>query len=241
MTACQTARTPLPPLPTDTPLPPTFTPTATIAWFPPTATLTPFPTIAITPTVDIHPELGQLLLKEEFTDPAQWNLSTTDTKSAILGKNELSLALTQPGGYIFSVFQKKLPLDYYIEMTASPNLCRGEDQYGVLLRFTPSQEFYRFSLSCDGRARLDKYFHGTASSPMPWTYSSSIPPGAPSQSRIGVLVKGKEMDFFVNGEFLFSVRDPSIPSGKLGVFARSAGDNAVTINFSDLEIYEAAS
>jgi hypothetical protein len=46
------------------------------------------------------------------------------------------------------------------------------------------------------------------------------------------------MHFFVNDEFQFSVSDRIHPSGFLGVFARSTGENAVTVSFSDLVVHQ---
>ncbi len=237
LNACLPAATPLPPLPTDTPLLPTSTATATIVWFPPTATFTPFPSPMITPTVDVRPVLGSLLISEDFSNPDNWTLGRANQMSAALGKNELSLAISQPGGYLYSLYRLEVPNDFYLEVTASPSLCRGEDEYGLLLRVSPNLEFYRFSLSCDGKVRLDKYFNQVASSPKPWALSGAVPPGAPSISRIGVQAQGKLLEFFVNGQLQFSVNDPSLSGGSLGVFARSANDTAVTVSFSDLEIY----
>jgi hypothetical protein len=42
------------------------------------------------------------------------------------------------------------------------------------------------------------------------------------------------MRFFVNDEYQFTVSDPLLPAGSLGVFARSAGDMDVTVSFTDL-------
>jgi hypothetical protein len=65
-----------------------------------------------------------------------------------------------------------------------------------------------------------------------------VPPGAPSSSRLAVSAVGEEMSFFVNGKFQFTVSDPSISEGSIGVFARSMKENAVTVNFSELEVYK---
>jgi predicted membrane-bound spermidine synthase len=51
-----------------------------------------------------------------------------------------------------------------------------------------------------------------------------------------VWANGKEMRFYINGELQFSVKDPSLSAGSLGVFIRSAGDNAVTVSFADLVV-----
>jgi hypothetical protein len=237
--ACSAA-TPLPPEPTDTPPPPTATPSPTIVWFPATATPTSFPTPVVTPTLDLRPQAGgELLLSDDFSDPSAWTLSQTRAASAALGVNELTLALHQPGGYLYSLRSEPLLGDFYLEITASPNLCKDEDEYGLLLRVSPSLDFYRFSLSCAGQARVDKYFNGTASSPQPPVYSGAVPPGAPSASRLAVLAQGRELQFFANDEYLFTVSDPSLVSGSLGVFVRSAGDNDLTVSFSDLVVREA--
>jgi hypothetical protein len=42
------------------------------------------------------------------------------------------------------------------------------------------------------------------------------------------------MRFFINDQYQFTVNDPLLPSGNIGVFARSIGETAVTVNFSDL-------
>jgi hypothetical protein len=241
LTGCTTAAAePLPPTATDTPPAPTETATPTIVWFPPTATYTPPPTAAIriTPTVDVRPVVGDVIFSDDFSDPELWSLGKTGSGSAALGKNELTIAISEPGAYLYSLRQQTNLRDFYLEITASPNLCRSGDEYGLLLRVNENLEFYRFGLNCSGQVRLDKFFSGRASSPYPLTYSGAVPPGAPSISRLGVLARGKELTFFVNGQQVFVVEDPSLPSGTIGVFARSNGDTPVTINFSALEVFE---
>jgi hypothetical protein len=46
------------------------------------------------------------------------------------------------------------------------------------------------------------------------------------------------MRFYVNGEYLFSISDPSLPKGKVGFFVRSKEGNAVTVNFSEMDVYQ---
>ena len=238
LAACQAAATVVPPEPTATPTA-TLTVTPTIVWFPPTATHTPFSTPVITPTLEVQPQVGSLILSDDFSDGSAWALGQTASSSIALGKNNLTLALTQPGAYLYTLRNQPLLNNFFLEINANTSLCRGEDEYGLLLRVTPSLEFYRFSLSCDGRTRLDKYFNGRASSPQPWTYSGAVPPGAPGSSRLSVWARGREMRFYINGELQFSLKDPSIEAGSLGLFIRSAGDSAVTVTFSDLVIQEA--
>jgi len=241
LAGCLPLATPLPPLPTDTPLPPTATPTATIVWFPPTATFTPLPPVTpvITPTVDTRPGYGALTFSDDFLKPELWTLGRTGAGSAALGVSELSLVVTQPRGYLFSLRQETALSDFYLEITASPSICRGADEYGLLVRLVSLQDFLRFGLTCRGEARLDRLSGGDASSPYPPEFSGAVPPGAPSSSRLAVWAMGKEMRFYANGQHLFTVSDPVLGVGGLGVYARASGDDSVTVNYSDLDVYRA--
>lgn len=225
-------------MPTDTQSPPTATVTPTVIWFPPTATSTPFPTPIISPTVDMRPNLGKILFEDDFSDPKAWTLNLSPSGSVALGKNELTIAIGETNAYLFSIREVPIFTDFYLEITAEPNLCKELDEYGVLFRVSPNIDYYRFSLSCNGQVRLDRVSGGQASSPQPWLLSGAAPPGAPSSSRLGISAVGAEMSFFVNGQYQFSIHDPLLTSGGLGVFARSTNKMAVTVNFSKLVIYE---
>jgi hypothetical protein len=238
--ACVPLFIPISPLPTNTPLPPTSTSTATTVWFPSTATYTPLPTVtySITPTLDTHPSYGNLLFTDDFSDQAQWNLGRSSAGNIALGKKEISLAINQPRGYLSTLRQNTVLDDFYLEITASPSICRGKDEYGLLLRVSPSLDFFRFGLTCNGEARLDRILDGHASSLQPLIMNGAIPPGAPSNSRLSVWAKGPRLLFYVNGEYLFSAQDTSLLVGGFGIFDRSSCEDIVTVNFSELVVYQ---
>jgi hypothetical protein len=240
LVACTPLGTPLPPEPTITPTQ-TLSPTATIVWFPPTATDTPMAiaTHALTPTQDLSPRYGALIINEDFSDSTMWSLGRQPDGNIALGMSELTLAVSRPRGQLISLRQDTTLEDFYVEVTANPSICRGEDEYGILVRVSPSSEFFRFALTCDGRARVDRYFQEQASSPQPLAYFGVIPPGAPSRSRLAVWSYGREMRFYANEQYLFSVTDGSLLSGGLGLYARAASEEMLTVNFSGLAIYEA--
>ena len=230
-------RAPIPALPTDTPTP-TITSTPTIIWFPPTATATFLPTVIPSPTPELRPGVAGILLEDDFSTTDHWLTGDLGKGVIALGLNELTLALSQPKGYLFSFRDEPTFDDFYAEITASTSLCTGLDEYGMLIRYNSQVDFYRFSLSCNGQTRLDKLVGGTASSPQPWLASQSVPSAAPSESRLGVWASGSDLRFFINDEFQFAVSDRTLPRGMIGVFARSGGENAVTVSFSDLVVYQ---
>jgi len=231
-------------LPTSTLTPfPTAAPTAmdtltpTVVWFPATETPTSAPTVIPSPTPELRPGVGTVLFSDNFELPTDWTLIETETGSISVANNEITAALSRDKGFIYSVREGALFSNFYAEITASPNLCSGLDEYGMLVRYQSPGNFYRYSLSCNGQVRLDRVVGGTASSPQPWMGTTSVPSAAPSSSRLGVWAVGKEMRFFVNDQHQFTITDGSLPSGAFGVFIRSVGENAVTVNFSDLVVY----
>lgn len=221
--------TPIPTPATETPLP-----SPTINWFPPTAT----PTLGVfstnAPTPEMRPGLGATLLTDDFSDPSIWDLAASDEASANIEDNRLTLA-AQSGVYMLSFRHGAVLDDFYAEITARPNLCRGNDDYGLLVRAS-AVTYYRFALSCNGTAHVDRMSNGTRlalQAPLP---SGDVPPGAPGEVRIGIWAVGPEMRLFLNGRYQFTIREPSYPSGTLGVFVNSAGDTATIVSFSDLVI-----
>ena len=227
-------------LPTYTPsaTAPTQTPTTTPVWFPPT----PTPTETATPpppepTPELRPGIGDLILDDIFEQPEAWSLFPGSGRAAF-GVNELTFTMITRRTYVSAERKQPFLEDFYLEISANPVLCRGADEYGLLLRQSAAGEAYRFSLSCSGQARLDRIGGGTAVSLVPWTYSPAIPPGGPSMSRLGVWMKNSELRFFVNDSFVFNVTDPMLTNGRFGLFARSAFDEPLTVNFSGLRVYQ---
>jgi hypothetical protein len=222
-----------PPAETPPPAPTSVqTATATVDWFPATSTPTLAPSPVFTPTPDLRPGLGQVLLQDDFTDPQAWQTGKNPAGNMAFGKNVLTLAVAAPKGALFSLRSGPELGDYYLEVTAAPSLCRGADAYGLLLRAASTPNFYRFSLTCDGQTRLERIHNGSAAVLQDWTPRI----GPPLPSRLGVWIAGDEIRVFIDNYFQFSARDPVLTGGSLGLFARAAGDSALTVSFSDLVV-----
>jgi hypothetical protein len=221
--------TPIPIIPTETPLP-----TATIVWFPPSATPSAQPFSTYAPTPEMRPGLGSTFLTDDFSDRFLWDIAASDQASADIQDNRLTLAV-QSQVYMTSMRHELLIDDYYAEITAQPNLCRGEDSYGILVRANGGA-YYRFALSCNGTTHLDRLSNGTKLNMLKPIPSGDVPPGAPGEVRIGIWAVGADMRLFLNGRYQFSVTDKSYPIGTIGVFVNSAGDTPTIVSFSNLQI-----
>ena len=226
---------------TSTPIPLTQIPppTSTIIWFPPSATATlQVDTINKTPTpgAEMILQLGNIILEDNFSDESLWDIASSDQATSAINNNRLILS-AQSDVYMLSLRREIILTNYYAEITAQPSLCRGEDQYGVLIRANAST-YYRFVLTCNGTVRAERITNGNRLILQQPLQSGDAPSGAPSQVRIGVWAYDKEMRLFLNGRFQFAIIDPSFPNGTIGVFVRSVGDTPVVISFSDLAIQE---
>ncbi len=217
---------------TETPLP-----TSTRIWFPPSATTTlQVDSINQTPTAEMILQLGNIILEDNFSDESLWDIASSNQAASAINNNRLILS-AQSGIYMLSLRREIILSDYYVEVTAQPSLCKGEDNYGLLIRAS-NATYFRFVLACDGTVRAERYSSGTRlilQQPEP---SGDAPRGAPGEVRIGVWAYGKEMRLFLNGRFQFSIIDPSFPSGTVGVFVRSEGSTPVVVSFKDLVIQE---
>ncbi len=182
--------------------------------------------------------MGEVFFTDNFSDETSWDTAVSDQASAAIENNQLILA-AQSKVYMISLRHDLTVDDYYAEITARLNLCRGDDSYGLLIRANPQGvAYYRFAISCNGTVNAERISVGTRQilqAPIP---SGDAPPGAPGEVRIGVWAVGTEMRLFLNGRYQFSVSDSNYPSGTIGAFVNSAGETAVVVSFSDLTIQE---
>ena len=227
---------PPPPLPTLTSEPPPPSPTATIDWFPSTEIPTKLPPVTRTPTPDLRPDLGDVLLGDDFSDEENWLLPSVEDSSVAIVNNHITLVLSRPDWFLYSLRKEPVFGDFYAEITASPNLCSGEGEYGVMVRVSSALTYYRLAISCDGRAKVVRVSHSGPRVIVPWEKFAIIPSFAPSESRLAVWAVGEDIRFFINDQYLFSIRDTVLGAGTFGVFVQSFGEMAISVNFSDLVI-----
>ncbi len=228
-----------PPTPTSTIPPPTPTATATIVWFPPTDTPTPFPTATVVATTEQRPGLGDLLFRDSFDQPALWNTAISAFASAAVTRNRLVLSINGEGPATLASLRSEPALgDFYAEATASLSLCQGDDEFGMIFRAAPGNNYYRFTLNCRGQLRLERSRGGLMEPLQDWFLTGDAPQGAPADVRLGIWAFGNEMRFFLNGNYQLSVRDPILHTGTLGFFVFASGASPVTAAFSDLAVYQ---
>jgi hypothetical protein len=184
----------------------------------------------------MNPGIGALILKDDFSDFASWDTAVSDQGSAAISRNRLTIVV-QSGIYLASMRHELAVGNFYAEITAHTNLCRAEDNYGLIVR-AAGNSFYRFALACNGTVFVERIKSGTRLTIFESVPSGDAPLGAPGQVKIGIWAVNAEMRLFLNDRFQFSINDRSFPNGGFGVYARSVGDTPVTVTFSDLIVYD---
>jgi hypothetical protein len=175
-----------------------------------------------------------------FDSGEDWSLVSTSNTRVAVANGHLSLVLSNPRSYLFTTRQQPIVYDFYAEITASANLCSPADEYGLMVRISNSLDYYRFGLSCDGRARVDRLFRGAVNSIQPWEQQAVILGGFPGSNRLGVWAYQDEIRFFINDVLIYTIPDRVLGPGTFGVFVHTAGDSTISVNFSDLQIWQVA-
>jgi hypothetical protein len=209
-------------------------PSATVIWFPATSTPTQVPTKQPEPTENLQPAVGDIRIKDDFSDTSLWSTTSDPGGKIVYANNELTLAVQDSKTYIASIFSSQDIGDASIEITSNVTLCKALDSYGFLVRASNGMNGYRFLVNCQGQVKLEVLKNGRASTVVDWMQSGQILPGSPYQLKISVWLVKNELRFFLNDIFQFSTRDAIYTSGKIGVFARQAADTPITVSFSNL-------
>ena len=123
------------------------------------------------------------------------------------------------------------------EATVTLSLCGSKNQFGMVFRAAPGDNFYRFVVSCNGQTRLERSISGSRLPLLDWLSSGDAPIAAPAEVKIGVWAVGGEMRFFLNDHFQFSLSDPVFTSGTIGFFVFANGQTPVTVSFTGLSVF----
>ena len=230
--------TPITPTPTETSTP-TPVPTNTVVWFPATATPRPLNTPTPFPTVNVLPQMGSVLLSDDFSDDRNWQTYRSPAGNAVISNNELTLALQNSKNSIASYSSLPQMGDYYLSMNVSLSLCaNANDWYGIAFRIQDSDNTYRWLFNCLGQTRVDRVYHGRVYLISDWDINGAIKPAAPQKFSVGIAAVGSSLRFYANNTLLTEEEDTIFTTGGYGLLASSEGLSPLTVSFSDFKLTE---
>lgn len=240
LSGCVSMRSNQTPIPTAT-LTQTLTPSPTIIWFPATPTATPIPGVSPTPQPTFPSQregISALLVDDDFTDERLWQTSQSAAGNIAYGRESLTLAVSESNASLTSISQHTLPENFYLEISMQLSLCQPEDQIGVLFWYANTGEYYRLLLTCEGRYRLELIQGGQSVVIHNWETASQMNLATPATNRLGLWAYQGRFQFFIDDIFQFEEKIAQKLNGSLGLFARTQTGNAMTVRFSDLQIYQ---
>ncbi|MGI6249901.1 MAG: hypothetical protein ACOYKD_00845 [Anaerolineaceae bacterium] len=117
--------------------------------------------------------------------------------------------------------------DLYLEATITMPNCSGKDRFGLVVR-NSTNTFYFMGVTCDGTWGFSYYTkENSIINILDYQTSDKLSP-AGSFNRIGILARGSDFDFYINGHKVGSASDNNLPNaGTWGIVSMSAG----TVNF----------
>lgn len=219
------------PTPTPSPLAATSTPTVFFPTLIPTPTFTPIPTGS--PTPDLLAGLGDLVFIDDFSQDQDWTKTQLAPGGVSLVDERMTLSVRQANG-LYMVLSPADPLENaYLQVDVRPELCSENDEFGLVYRVNDSFEHYRFTLTCDGQARVVGVIEGSERVLVPNSTSPAIFPGLFLTNRLGILITGDTFRFFINDEEVFSDRDLGLANGWFGLVVRARQSGQTTASFDN--------
>lgn len=214
--------------------------TATVPFPTVPATATPPPAPTVSPTPDILAGLGDVLFFDDFSFNHGWPLGEAAVGGTSLLDGRLVIAVREPRQYRMAVRARPSLADFYAEAVVTSTLCSPGDEFGIVFRVNSLAEHYRYTISCEGTARVRRLLVDASRALVLPEASPAVFAGPLAVNRIAVRVSGDRFRFYVNGVEILQARDATLPSGRIGFYVRASRQGQSTIAFDDLLVRELA-
>lgn len=224
----------VPPEPTATATPLTPSPTIAFPTLIPTSTFTPVPTSS--PAPDRPSDPGDVIFSDDFSRSLTWTPAELAPGGLSRSSERLFISVRQANSSYMAISPADPIPSAFVEVDVRPELCTANDEFGLAFRISEDFEHYRFTLTCDGQARVVGVVDGIERVLMPNLVSSAIFPGLLLTNRLAVQMEGDQFRFYINGEEVFTDRDPSLPSGYFGLFVRARQSGQTTASFDNYSV-----
>ncbi len=172
---------------------------------------------------------------ESFDEPGDWKLSADAAASVSVADGALRVHVHEIGQVAWAAAGRTYS-DFRLTVEATQVSGPDDNEYGVLVRMAGDQQFYVFSISGDGYARIARYDKGAWTVlGSDWVESEAIHQGA-ATNVLEVEARGPTFVFSVNGTQVLQAEDAQLTKGDIGLYAGAFNEADVVIDFDNLEI-----
>ena len=129
--------------------------------------------------------------------------------------------------------------DMYVRVEVTPEVCPAGGGYGLLYRFTDTDNYYLLMVSCENRysvvARVNGAFVGGT------LIEGELPSGLDAASQqvhaLGLLVQADRHTLYFDDQLLGSFEDAQLGQGDVALYAVSQGSEVLRVAFDNLEVW----
>lgn len=221
------------------------TPSATSSSIEATPTITSTSTATITATPSDPSQMyGAPYWHNGMDSGASFGLSTpyNDGYSAFsISGGKMTMTGISLGGWKgWRLTDRKLA-NYYMEDIFNVQSCTGMGSYGIVFRSPDySTGFgYYLGITCDGQYSLMRWSSSGETYIQNWKTSPEIVAGSNQTNKVGVLVKGNDIQIFINGKQVQSISDATFPTQTIiGVFIASMTTPNFTVDVDQIDMWQ---
>ncbi|MEJ2600538.1 MAG: hypothetical protein P8Z00_19545 [Anaerolineales bacterium] len=208
-----------------------------------TPTPTPPPSATPEPTAtsvagDPKLDLGNPTWRDTFNSSESWPIYDDEHVKMTVQDSSLQMTLLNPDKWNSWILTWPILRNFYLEVTAKPGNCSGNDNYGLLARAPSDTEAYLFGFTCDGRYSFRRWTGERFATNVDWTASDDILSGKNQTNRLGLKADGTTFSLYANGHLLTSFHDANFRRGGIGLYASSFETTNFLVRFQEVQYWE---
>ncbi len=181
---------------------------------------------------------GQVLFADDFsTSPNGWGALKQENGEALFDYGGMVIRVTAPNS-LFWTLNDTTYSDTVIDVDAVLLDGPTNDNFGVICRYTDSQNFYGFLISHDGYYGIFKMLNGQmllSGGKTNLDFSEAIRRGG-VVNHISATCQGDILKLTVNDALLAEIRDSSFSSGQIGLVAGAYDTAGIEVLFDNFSV-----
>jgi hypothetical protein len=180
---------------------------------------------------------SNVVFADDFSDPnSGWDdwSDSGDSSSYVNGTYQLNVNSTS--SEIWGTLDKNFT-DTSVEVDATKLGGPDDNDFGIICRYTDSDNYYFAEIASDGYYAIAKYVDGTFSNiGSEGMIATDLVNMGDATNHLRFDCDGSTLSLYANGTLLTSVSDTDLTSGKIGLVAGSFDTGGVLISFDDVVV-----
>lgn len=181
-----------------------------------TATVTTTP---IKPATDPVTWLGTPTWRDTFSGTNNFYTTSDENIQFTYGGDAFSMTAISAGGWHSWSLGNRRISNFYLEALFKVGACSGNDKYGLVFRAPDTSQGYFYGVSCDGKFGLIRW--DSMSQLIDWKPAQPLRSGPNQTNRVGVMARGNELTFHINGEQVEKINNDRYTEGLFGFYIAS--------------------